>query len=67
MEITALLVSRIQFTFTVSFRTIFRSFTIGLEDWLTVLEAAYLATGRAAYRVVFEFWLLRASRFRLQL
>jgi cytochrome bd ubiquinol oxidase subunit I len=57
MEITALLVSRIQFAFTVSFHIIFPSFTIGLAAWLTVLEALYLATGRPAYRVVFEFWL----------
>jgi cytochrome d ubiquinol oxidase subunit I len=28
-----------------------------LIAWLTVLEALHLATGRAAYRLVFEFWL----------
>ena len=57
MEITALLLSRAQFAFTVSFHIIFPSFTIGLAAWLTVLEALYLATGRPAYRFVFEFWL----------
>ena len=57
MELTALLLSRLQFAFTVSFHIIFPSFTIGLAAWLTVLEALYLATGRPAYRVVFEFWL----------
>jgi cytochrome d ubiquinol oxidase subunit I len=57
MEITALLLSRLQFAFTVSFHIIFPSFTIGLAAWLTVLEALHLATGRPAYRVVFEFWL----------
>jgi cytochrome d ubiquinol oxidase subunit I len=57
MDITALLLSRIQFAFTVSFHIIYPSFTIGLAAWLTVLEALYLATGRPAYRVVFEFWL----------
>src|ERR1700676_4490402 len=57
MDLTALLLSRIQFAFTVSFHIIFPSFTIGLAAWLTVLEALYLATGRPAYRVVFEFWL----------
>src|ERR1700733_5110935 len=54
---TALLLSRIQFAFTVSFHIIFPSFTIGLAAWLTVLEALGLATGRPAYRMVFEFWL----------
>ncbi len=57
MEITALLLSRLQFAFTVSFHIIFPSFTIGLAAWLTVLEALYLASRQPAYRIVFEFWL----------
>src|SRR5712675_2226200 len=57
MDITALLLSRLQFAFTVSFHIVFPSFTIGLAAWLTVLEALHLATGRPAYRLVFEFWL----------
>ena len=57
MELTALLLSRLQFAFTVSFHIIFPSFTIGLAAWLTVLEVLHLATGRPAYRPVFEFWL----------
>jgi cytochrome bd ubiquinol oxidase subunit I len=54
---TALILSRLQFAFTVSFHIIFPAFTIGLAAWLTVLEAMYVATGRPVYRVVFEFWL----------
>src|SRR3954447_26513160 len=57
MDLTALLLSRIQFAFTITFHIIFPAFTIGLAAWLTVLEALRLATGRPAYRVVFEFWL----------
>jgi len=57
VNFTPLLLSRLQFAFTVSFHIIFPSFTIGLAAWLTVLEALYLATGRPAYRTVFEFWL----------
>jgi cytochrome d ubiquinol oxidase subunit I len=57
MDITALLLSRLQFAFTVSFHIIYPSFTIGLAAWLTVLEALHLGTGRPAYRLVFEFWL----------
>src|SRR5438477_4495251 len=57
MEITALLLSRIQFAFTITFHIIFPSFTIGLAAWLTVLECLCLATGRPVYRVLFEFWL----------
>src|ERR1700737_1945542 len=57
MEVTALLLSRLQFAFTISFHIIYPSFTIGLAAWLTILEALHLATGRPAYRIVFEFWL----------
>jgi cytochrome d ubiquinol oxidase subunit I len=54
---TALLLSRLQFAFTVSFHIIFPSFTIGLAAWLTVLETFHLVTGKPVYRRVFEFWL----------
>jgi cytochrome d ubiquinol oxidase subunit I len=57
MDALALLLSRLQFAFTISFHIIFPSFSIGLAAWLTVLEALHLATGRPTYRVVFEFWL----------
>src|SRR6201993_538578 len=57
MDFTPLLLSRIQFGATVSYHIIFPSFTIGLAAWLTLLEALHLATGRPAYRVLFEFWL----------
>src|SRR5258708_18458563 len=57
MDITPLLLSRIQFAFTISFHIIFPAFTIGLAAWLAVLEALHLKTGRTAYRILFEFWL----------
>jgi cytochrome bd ubiquinol oxidase subunit I len=57
MDMTALLLSRVQFAFTITFHIIFPSFTIGLAAWLTVLEALRLATGRLVYRVIFDFWL----------
>jgi hypothetical protein len=43
MDITALLLSRLQFAFTVSFHIIFPSFTIGLAAWLTLLESLHAA------------------------
>jgi cytochrome bd ubiquinol oxidase subunit I len=52
-----LILSRVQFAFTISFHIIFPSFNIGLAAWLTVLEARHLATGRDIYKRVFEFWL----------
>jgi Cytochrome bd terminal oxidase subunit I len=47
MNLTALLLSRLQFAFTISFHIIFPSFTIGLAAWLTILEALHLGTGRS--------------------
>ena len=52
-----LLLSRIQFAFTVSFHIIFPAFTIGLAAWLMFLEALRLATGRPLYQELFDFWL----------
>ena len=46
MILTALLLSRLQFAFTITFHIIFPSFTIGLAAWLTVLAALHLGTGR---------------------
>src|SRR3954467_11449641 len=57
MDLTALLLSRIQFGFTIAFHIIFPAFTIGLAAWLTVLEALHLKTGQIVYRRLFDFWL----------
>src|ERR1700747_2976929 len=57
MDATALLLSRIQFGFTISFHIIFPAFTIGLAAWLTVLEAMHMRSGRPVYQALFEFWL----------
>ncbi len=57
MEVTALLLSRIQFAATISFHIIFPAFTVGLAAWLVTLEALSLATGKPVYRRLFEFWL----------
>jgi cytochrome bd-type quinol oxidase subunit 1 len=57
MDATALLLSRLQFAFTISFHIIFPAFTIGLAAWLTILEALHLIASCPAYRVLFEFWL----------
>ncbi|HEX4182732.1 MAG TPA: cytochrome ubiquinol oxidase subunit I [Caulobacteraceae bacterium] len=57
MDATALILSRLQFAYTISFHIIFPSFSIGVAAWLTVLETLHLLTGRPAYRVLFAFWL----------
>jgi len=56
MDADALLLSRIQFAFTVSFHIVFPSFTIGLAAWLATLEGLSRATGNGLYRRLFDFW-----------
>ena len=48
MEWDALLLSRLQFAFTIGFHIIFPAFTIGLASFLAVLEGLWLFTKRAA-------------------
>ena len=57
MELDPVFLSRVQFAFLISFHIIFPSFTIGLAAWLTTIEGVRLATGKALYRRVFDFWL----------
>src|SRR5688572_6977543 len=53
----ALLLSRIQFGFVISFHIIFPAFTIGLASWLAFLAGVYLKTKRTLWRELYLFWL----------
>ena len=57
MTLDPVLLSRIQFGFTVSFHIIFPAFTVGLAAWLATMEGVQLATGNPVYRRLFDFWL----------
>ncbi|HZZ36381.1 MAG TPA: cytochrome ubiquinol oxidase subunit I [Caulobacteraceae bacterium] len=57
MDLDALLLSRLQFAFTIAFHIIFPSFTIGLASFLAVLEGAWLITRREAFQRLYLFWL----------
>ena len=54
---SALLLSRIQFGFVMSFHIIFPAFTIGLASWLAFLAGLYLKTKRTLWRELYLFWL----------
>lgn len=56
LDLDALLLSRIQFAFTVSFHIVFPAMTIGLAAFLVVLEGAWLRTGDATYFTLYKFW-----------
>ena len=57
MDLDPILLSRIQFAFTISFHIIFPSFTIGLAAWLATIEGTHIATSNPLYRRLFDFWL----------
>jgi cytochrome d ubiquinol oxidase subunit I len=50
------MLSRIQFAFTVSFHIIFPAFTIGLSAFIATLLIAHLRTGRAHLYTLARFW-----------
>ncbi|MFM6933061.1 MAG: cytochrome ubiquinol oxidase subunit I [Novosphingobium sp.] len=54
---TALLLARAQFAFTVSFHFLFPAFSIGLASFLAVLEAQWLRTGSGVYANLYRYWL----------
>jgi cytochrome d ubiquinol oxidase subunit I len=56
MHFDALLLSRLQFAFTIAFHIIFPSFTIGLASFLAVLEGLWLVTRNEAFKVLYLFW-----------
>ena len=53
----AVLLSRLQFGFVISFHILFPAFTIGLASWLAFLEALWLRTREDRVRDLYFFWL----------
>lgn len=56
MDLDALILSRLQFAFTIAFHIIFPSFTIGLASFLAVLEGLWLFTRKDAFKTLYLFW-----------
>lgn len=57
LDVSPVLLSRIQFGFVMSFHIIFPAFTIGLASWLAFLAGMYLKTKRTLWRELYLFWL----------
>ena len=53
---TAELLARIQFAFTVSFHIVFPAFSIGLASYLAVLNGLWLWTKKEVYLSLFNYW-----------
>jgi cytochrome d ubiquinol oxidase subunit I len=56
-HLSALMLARLQFAFTVSFHFIFPAFSIGLASYLAVLEGLWLATKKPVFLNLFKYWL----------
>src|SRR5665213_497414 len=56
MGLDALLLSRLQFAFTIGWHIVFPRFTIGLASYLAVLEGLWLKTGREVFKILYLFW-----------
>ncbi|KAG0192131.1 hypothetical protein DFQ28_010012 [Apophysomyces sp. BC1034] len=56
LDTDVLSLARIQFAFTVSFHIIFPALSIGLANFVAVLEALWLKTGRPVYKDLCLFW-----------
>ncbi len=55
-SLSAEMLARAQFAFTVSFHIIFPAFSIGLASYLAVLNGLWLKTGNQTYLTLFEYW-----------
>jgi len=55
--VDALLLSRIQFGFVISFHILFPAFTIGLAHWLAFIEWRWLRSKDDLWRDLYFFWL----------
>jgi cytochrome d ubiquinol oxidase subunit I len=56
MELDAVLLSRLQFAFTIAFHIIFPTFTIGLSAYIATLLVIWRRTGKEGYRTLARFW-----------
>ena len=54
--LSAEVLARFQFAFTISFHIIFPAFSIGLASYLAVLNALWLRTRNETYKQLFEYW-----------
>ena len=56
MDLSDLLVSRLQFAFSIIFHIIFPTFTIGLSAYIATLCVMWMRTGKEHYRTLAQLW-----------
>src|SRR5438270_13248723 len=56
MDLDPLMISRLQFAFTIIFHIIFPTFTIGLSAYIATLCVMWMRSGKERYRTLAQFW-----------
>ena len=56
MDFDPVLLSRLQFAFTITFHIIFPTFTIGLSAYIATLGALWVRSGEERYQLLMRFW-----------
>jgi cytochrome bd ubiquinol oxidase subunit I len=57
MTLDTVLLSRLQFAFTIGYHIIWPTYSIGIAWFLTLFNALWLLTGKVVYRQLMRFWL----------
>ena len=57
MPLDSVLLSRLQFAWTIGYHILWPAYTIGISGFIVILSVAWLATGRALYRRLLRFWI----------
>jgi cytochrome d ubiquinol oxidase subunit I len=52
-----LLLSRLQFAWTIGYHILWPAYTIGISGFIVIVETLWLATGRPVYRDLARFWI----------
>jgi cytochrome d ubiquinol oxidase subunit I len=51
------LISRIQFAFTIGYHILWPAYSIGISGYIVILNALWIKTGRSVYRDLLRFWI----------
>ncbi|HYM03618.1 MAG TPA: cytochrome ubiquinol oxidase subunit I [Stellaceae bacterium] len=57
MAFDTVLLSRLQFAWTIGYHILWPAYTIGISGFIVIVNAAWLATGRDVYRDLLRFWI----------
>lgn len=57
MPSDTVLLSRLQFAWTIGYHILWPAYTIGISGFIVILNALWLKTGRAVYRDLLRFWI----------